>query len=109
MIEFVCTQCFYLHNITFIQHEYRSAEILENILEETDFWKLQQKNDLPPGRKRKLTKEEDLKFIQRMITFSEEFEKQVHVHVPQQENEEDKKRFYEYTKQFINVSYFNQL
>lgn len=46
------------------QHEYRSAEILEELLDDSKFWDL-------PELPEKFTRE-DLDFIQGMITFSED-------------------------------------
>ena len=50
--------------MTVSQHEYRSAEILEELLENSNFWDL-------PELPEKFTRE-DLDFIQGMITFSED-------------------------------------
>ena len=48
------------------QHEYRSAEILEKLLDDSKFW------DLPELQVPEKFTREDLDFIQGMITFSED-------------------------------------
>ena len=50
--------------MTVSQHEYRSAKILEELLDDSKFWDL-------PELPEKFTRE-DLDFIQGMITFSED-------------------------------------
>ena len=49
------------------QHEYRSAKILEELLDDSKFWDLQ---GLPITR-------EDMYFIQGMITFSEDLSTEI--------------------------------
>ena len=89
-----------------MQHEYRSAKIVENILQESGFWSTQLKTKLPEGR-RPLKKGQDLEFIQKMITFSAEFEEATADVGQQRENESDEdfnKRFYPSVKKFIQVT-----
>ena len=49
-------------------HEYRSAAILEKLLDESKFWDSDPK---PP-----LSKEKDLEFIKHLITFSKDYEEE---------------------------------
>lgn len=54
-------------------HEYRSAAILEKLLDESKFWDLHPKL---PNAERPLKKERDLDFIKNLITFSKDYEEE---------------------------------